>query len=145
MLLWSPLLHHVCVSLAQPPTLTHQQPLASTSLACSDRTAPRLRPISAAAPRLRPLLADCIRCSPGPDNVLFSCFSSCYHAHSRKHSKYEGLHRVQSRPPNFPLPSHTHTHMHTHTHTHMHTHTHTHTHKHTHTHTHTHTHMHTHI
>ena len=26
MLLWSQLIRHVCVSLAQPPTLTHQQP-----------------------------------------------------------------------------------------------------------------------
>jgi len=40
--LWFHLLHHVCVSLVQPPTLTHQQPcalvsLASTSLALSDQ------------------------------------------------------------------------------------------------------------
>ena len=33
MLPWSHLLHHVCVSLAQPPTLMHQQLCAAVSLA----------------------------------------------------------------------------------------------------------------
>jgi len=35
MLPWSHLLHHVCVSLAQPPTLMYQQPCAVVSLASS--------------------------------------------------------------------------------------------------------------
>ena len=64
MLLWSRILHNVCVSLAQPPTLPHQQPcavvsLASNSLVWSHWTAPT----SASAPQLhlfQQLFHDCI-------------------------------------------------------------------------------------
>ena len=110
MLLWSHLLHHVCVSLVKPPTLTHQQPcavvsLASTSLMWSDRTAP---PIVSAAPRLHPLqllfpncvhfrllLHDCVHlccCSPTTSSSAAAPqthHSAFYHTHTGQKYKYE--------------------------------------------------------
>ena len=102
MLSWSHLLHHVCVSLAQPPTVNNQQPCAVVSLAStrlklawSDQPAPRLCLLQLLLPNcihfgccslitsastccsfcsLQLLLSDCI---------LFSCsalsVSTCYH------------------------------------------------------------------
>jgi len=84
MLLRSPLPHDVCVSLAQPPTMSHQQPcaevsLASTSLVWSKPTAPQL-------PLLQLLLPIVFTPAAAPNYVLFSCCSSsastCYHTHA---------------------------------------------------------------
>jgi len=66
MLLWSHLLHHVCVRLVQPPTLTYQQPcavvsLVSTSLAGQTELLFLIASTSAAAPRVHLLVTTTVQ------------------------------------------------------------------------------------